>query len=227
MQQIDRITIEEYGISDELLMENAGFECVNRFLEEFAPHKRDEIGILCGGGNNGGDGFVIARHLFRRGYRATVFLFVQREKLQGIALDNFERLFLYGIEVCDLSEQEVFDDRKERIFGVNFLIDSLLGIGFKGRPRGVIKSAIPQINGSGIPLIAIDMPSGVDADGGQHQELMEGDLLRPIPSAVSNTVWSIFQERVLRGGSKCSILGFLLKLFGVQHSLRCLLMGHW
>jgi NAD(P)H-hydrate epimerase len=176
MQEIDRITIEEFDISDELLMENAGFECVDRFIREFAPQKRDEIGILCGGGNNGGDGFVIARHLCRRGYRATVYLFVKREKLRGIALRNFERLSLFEIEVYDLSDQTLFDDQVSRLLGAQYLIDALLGIGFRGTPRGVVQSVIALVNGSGIPVISVDLPSGVDADGGQPDGLLEEDL---------------------------------------------------
>jgi len=171
MQEIDRLTIDEYGISDELLMENAGVEFVNRLLLDFRPDKYEKIGVLCGGGNNGGDGFVIARHLQRRGLEATVFLFVRSEKLKGIALSNFERLSLFGIEVRDCSTAEALEKSREQIRGCRFLVDALLGTGFRGLPRGTIKDAIALINSSRIPVIAIDMPSGVDADGSQEDML--------------------------------------------------------
>ena len=83
MQNIDRISIDEFGIPGTLLMENAGFEFVNKFIEDFCPGKDERIAVLCGGGNNGGDGFVVARHLIRRGFKAAVFLFVDRKKLKG------------------------------------------------------------------------------------------------------------------------------------------------
>jgi hydroxyethylthiazole kinase-like uncharacterized protein yjeF len=165
MQGIDRVTIEEFGISDELLMENAGVEFVHRFLLEFPTGGKGTIGVLCGGGNNGGDGFVIARHLVRRGLKPVVFLFVDRAKLKGIASSNFERLTYFGIEVQDCATEENFKRNRERILGCCCLVDALLGIGFRGKPRGMIAGAIDLVNVSEIPVVSVDMPSGVDADG--------------------------------------------------------------
>jgi hydroxyethylthiazole kinase-like uncharacterized protein yjeF len=165
MKEIDRVAIEEFGIPDELLMENAGVEFTHRFLREFPIENRDRVGILCGGGNNGGDGFVIARHMRRRGVEPVVFLFVDRGKLKGIALSNYERLSYFGVEVCDCSTEENLQRNRERLGGCRYLVDALLGIGFRGKPRGMIEKAIAEVNGSGVPVISVDMPSGVDADG--------------------------------------------------------------
>ncbi len=171
MQEIDRIAIHDFHISDELLMENAGFEFVNSFIEDFTPEKSARIAVLCGGGNNGGDGFVIARHLKRRGYSVCVFLFVSWKKLRGIALENFKRLSLFDVQVEDLSSVEGWDRNNEKLSGYCFYIDALLGIGFSGMPRGMIKTAIEAVNKQSVPVISIDMPSGVDADGGQRELL--------------------------------------------------------
>jgi NAD(P)H-hydrate epimerase len=167
MQDIDQITIEKFGISDELLMENAGFEFVNRFIQDFCLQKNDGVAVLCGGGNNGGDGFVIARHLCRRGYRTAVFLFVSVSKLKGVARRNFDLLSIFGIEVFDLSDEEKFEKRRNMLYGFSYYVDALLGTGFKGTPRGMIKRAIGFANELRGSVVSIDIPSGVDADGGQ------------------------------------------------------------
>jgi NAD(P)H-hydrate epimerase len=169
MKEIDRLTIEEFKISDELLMENAGFEIVNSFLRDFSLSGRERIAVICGGGNNGGDGFVIARHLRRRGFQADVFLLTKRERLQGIALLNYERLSFFGVTSREVSEADDFERFKEDVVHYDYLFDALLGIGFRGSPKGTILQAIEFINSCGIPVISVDMPSGVDADGMQEE----------------------------------------------------------
>jgi len=171
MKDIDRKTIQEYGISDELLMENAGFEFVQALMEEFNPSAGLKIAVLCGGGNNGGDGFVIARFLRRKSLDVIVYLLVKEEKLQGIALANFKRLIYYGIEVIDISSEEKFLQERDRLRSYNIIIDALLGIGFQGTPRGTIGKAIEYLNTLNIPVVSVDMPSGIGADGGQSQPL--------------------------------------------------------
>jgi NAD(P)H-hydrate epimerase len=156
MQEIDKITINDFHISDELLMENAGFEFVNSFVEEFTPEKKDRIAVLCGGGNNDS---------------VCVFLFVSWKKLKGIALENFKRLSLSDIQVENLSSVDEWERKNKNLSGYCFYIDALLGIGFSGMPRGMIKMAIEAVNRQSAPVISIDMPSGVDADGGQHRLL--------------------------------------------------------
>lgn len=169
MKEIDRLTIEEFKISDELLMENAGFEIVNNFLKDFSLTGRDRIAVICGGGNNGGDGFVVARHLRRRGFQADVFLLTRRERLQGIALLNYERLSFFGVPALEVYEPEDFERFKEVVVHYDYLIDALLGIGFHGSPKGIVLEAIEFINTCRIPVISVDMPSGVDADGMQKE----------------------------------------------------------
>jgi NAD(P)H-hydrate epimerase len=171
MQAIDRITIEEFGIPGIILMENAGFEIVNRFEIDYHPGKNDPIAVLCGGGNNGGDGFVVARHLVRRAYNARVFLFTDISKLRGDALFNFNLLPLYGIEVHDLSNERNFEHLKYMVDRSRYVFDALLGIGFHGTPRGLIKRAIEYTLQLPATVVSIDIPAGVDADGGQSDPL--------------------------------------------------------
>jgi hydroxyethylthiazole kinase-like uncharacterized protein yjeF len=174
MQEIDRRTIEEYGFSGDLLMENAGHEFVRLFLREYPVLSSSRIGILCGGGNNGGDGFVIARLLARYGFRVTVFLFVPPARLKGSALDNYRRLSWFSsLPVVDLSGGDGVDLRRSGLHACDYLIDALLGIGFHGSPRGAAGQAIAEVNRirdvSPSIVVSVDMPSGIDADGGQGE----------------------------------------------------------
>jgi len=167
MKNIDRISIDKYHLSDEVLMENAGFEFVNMFLKDNDLSDNKKIAFLCGGGNNGGDGFVIARHLKRRGFSIAVYLFVDEKKLKGIALLNYERLSGYDIPVVNVYEQEEFEREKKALLSFDIYIDALLGIGFRGKPRGIIEKAIIFINDSNKKIFSVDMPSGIDANYGQ------------------------------------------------------------
>ena len=169
MQEVDRITIEDFGIPGTLLMENAGIEFVNKFVEDFRPGKNERIAVLCGGGNNGGDGFVVARHLARRTCRVDVFLFVDGNKLKGDALFNFNLLPLYDIDVYDLSQEDRFEQHKHMLYSYSFLIDALLGIGFQGMPRGIIRKVIEFTHILQALIVSVDMPAGVEADGGQTE----------------------------------------------------------
>jgi NAD(P)H-hydrate epimerase len=168
MQEVDRVSIQELGISDELLMEGAGYETVSALLRRFDPPDGCPVAVLCGGGNNGGDGFVVARLLRRRGFRAAVYLFVPEEKLGGVALSNYRRLARFGIPVADHSDRRRFDQGKAELTGYPFLIDALLGIGFRGSPRGIMGMVIDFVNSCPGRVLSVDLPSGLDANGGQE-----------------------------------------------------------
>ena len=179
MKEIDRITIEEYGICSEILMENAGFEFVNAILEEgaldgAAPGR--PVAVLCGGGNNGGDGFVIARLLKRRGVPVRVFAFADGKKYSGAAQKNFERLAHFRIPVKPVLSKEALAAESGALLTSSIFIDALLGIGFHGTPMGIVAEAIGFVNRSGIPVFAVDLPSGIDADGAQDPAITDGPL---------------------------------------------------
>jgi len=165
MREIDRRAIEEYGIPGEILMENAGIEFVNAFLRDFTVKTTDRIAVICGGGNNGGDGFVIARHLKRRGFAGVVvFLGVREDKLKNEARINYRRLGFFNIEVRNIDTSELFNKEISYLYGCSFIIDALLGLGFQGIPRGVAAEIIDFTRNCDVPVISVDLPSGVDAN---------------------------------------------------------------
>jgi hydroxyethylthiazole kinase-like uncharacterized protein yjeF len=171
MKEIDSVTIRDYQIPDELLMENAGVEFVHALYQDRALEPGARVAVLCGGGNNGGDGFVIARHLARRGYEVRVYTFVDSGQYGGPALTNLRRLSHFAIGITEVLTRDALEREAAALRGFDLFVDALLGIGFRGSPRGVVADAIGFINSSGVPVYAVDLPSGVDADGGQSDPL--------------------------------------------------------
>jgi len=166
MQFLDRITIEKVGISGIVLMENAGKAVADFITERWPPSAK--VYIFCGPGNNGGDGLVVARHLFNRRYQVKVFMGVDKEKIKGDAATNYQIACNMGVNikhVSSLSElpfpQESTGERKP------IIVDALLGTGAKGSPRGIIKEMVNVINRCRAIKIAVDIPTGVDADTGE------------------------------------------------------------
>jgi hydroxyethylthiazole kinase-like uncharacterized protein yjeF len=154
MRAIDRWAIDEQGVASLDLMERAGVG-VARAVEELAPN--GTIAVLCGKGNNGGDGLVAARALREAGREVAVFIAEAPEELKGDARRSLLRLpgvppVPYG-PGCSLAESAA-------------IVDALLGTGFAGEPRGAIAEAIDDANAAGVPLVSVDVPSGVDASTG-------------------------------------------------------------
>jgi NAD(P)H-hydrate epimerase len=163
MQEIDRKTIEELGVPGAVLMENAGVGCVEE-IERFAENigmTRKDVTIFCGKGNNGGDGFVIARHLFNRGWKPKIFLVGEKKALSGDADLNCKICESYGLNVVELTEDNFllvdFED-------TDLIIDAIFGTGIKGAVRGFAQEVIKKINQSEIPVFSVDIPSGLPTD---------------------------------------------------------------
>ena len=178
VREVDRRAIEEYGMSGLVLMENAGRGVADKLCEWLAnrvagagpkgsPGDSPLTVICCGKGNNGGDGFVVARHLDLRGWPIKVLLLANPAELTGDAAANYRIL-----EKSDL-HVEVFTDlldskRLDRsLASADWIVDALLGTGATGDPRPPYDQAIARINASGKPVVAIDLPSGLDCDTGQ------------------------------------------------------------
>ncbi|QIZ67579.1 NAD(P)H-hydrate dehydratase [Geobacillus subterraneus] len=162
MYAIDREVAERIGIRDDSLMENAG-QALFRALKERIT-RADRVAVLAGTGNNGGDGFVIARMLKSYGYETDVWLIPPREKVKGaarLALEVYERSG-YSWLPYEGNEQ-VF---AARVPHYDAIVDALLGIGVKGDVRPPYKEIIEQVNHTSATVYAIDVPSGVPADGG-------------------------------------------------------------
>jgi NAD(P)H-hydrate epimerase len=161
MREVERRTIE-MGIPGVVLMENAGHRVVELLAEKFAPLGQQRIVVLCGKGNNGGDGMVVARQLFTRYHPRTlhVILLAAPEELKGDAALNYRMLQVCGCPV----EREIGADARM----ATVVVDALLGTGIKGPASGAMLEAIRKING-GFPLanvVAVDIPSGMPSDGG-------------------------------------------------------------
>ena len=163
-RRVDELAIQRYGISGLVLMENAGRGAVD-VLEPLGLGYR--IAICCGRGNNGGDGFVMARHLHARGYEVTVLLFAEASSLTGDAEENFDILCHCSVPIEEFGLDEVDDDDLDKTLGGHdLIIDALLGTGARGEPRPPFDAVIDAINRQSSPVVAVDLPSGLDCDTG-------------------------------------------------------------
>jgi NAD(P)H-hydrate epimerase len=169
MREIDRSAIQEYGMPSLLLMENAGRAVAARAVELLHAAGGHRVVILCGKGNNGGDGFVAARHLHTRAVRVRCLLAGDPESLQGDAKANFELALKFGVPVrsFDAWTAELDADLRQ----ADLVIDALLGTGSQGEPRGAIAVAIRALGTVHMPVLAVDIPSGMDADTGNLAQL--------------------------------------------------------
>ena len=160
MREIDRVTSERFGVPSLTLMENAGTAVAAFVASEYPSAKR--IGVICGKGNNGGDGFVAARKLHEAGRDARILLLAERSELRGDAAEMFTRLPMPAVGV---SKNEQFKTEPARaVLDADVLIDAILGTGFRPPVSGLYAEAIAEMNASTASVIAVDIPSGADAD---------------------------------------------------------------
>jgi NAD(P)H-hydrate epimerase len=163
-RRVDRLAVEEFGFSSLVLMENAGRGVADVLCES---ENAGPIAICCGKGNNAGDGFVIARHLDIRGYPVRVLLWAEPTELTGDAAANFAILSKTDVPI------EIFgakhDSARLAVFstGAEWVVDALLGTGSRGEPRPPLDAVIDQLNSAGRPILAVDLPSGLDCDSGE------------------------------------------------------------
>lgn len=166
MGLIDREAITRYGIPGLILMENAGLQAVN-LLRKLRPDSGSgSIVILCGKGNNGGDGFVIARHLKRLGYCAETWAVAPVSDYQGDAAVNYQVLLNTGCEVKAMAEKDPLACLKD-LNSSDLIVDALLGTGIGRKVSGLYEELIEAINSSSAPVVSIDIPSGISADSGE------------------------------------------------------------
>lgn len=163
VRQVDRRAIEEYGMCGLVLMENAGRGVAEAML---AVGVEGPVVVCCGKGNNGGDGFVIARHLSNRGKQVRVLLFADPGELRGDAAANWHILERAGIEHEVFGTLVNFEQLTERFADANWIVDALLGTGASGEPRPPTSQVIEAINAANKRAMAVDLPSGLDCDTG-------------------------------------------------------------
>jgi ADP-dependent NAD(P)H-hydrate dehydratase / NAD(P)H-hydrate epimerase len=167
MQEMDRLTIESHGIPGLELMESAGKGAARMLAVQFADCLQAGVGIICGKGNNGGDGFVIARYLANQMVRVTVYLLAKTSAVKGDAAANLKRLALLNIPVIEIPDEDVFSKNISSLGQHGLLVDAVLGTGLSSNVSGFFKTVIDYINQIPTPVFAVDIPSGLNADTGQ------------------------------------------------------------
>lgn len=169
VRAFDKWAINTLGIPGVVLMENAGRSCAELIRDELTGVTNPNVCIFCGTGNNGGDGYVIARHLLNSGFNVVVVICGNRDKIRGDARTNLEILERMGqpIEQLDLDEADVPRRVAALARGADMLVDALFGTGLSGPLRGKYRELIDSINSQGCPILAVDIPSGLDCDTGE------------------------------------------------------------
>jgi NAD(P)H-hydrate epimerase len=180
VRAVDACAIEEVGISGVVLMENAGrqaADAVEELLraseggrdlpaEAGTPPKAGRIAVVAGAGNNGGDGFVVARHLGLRRHSTATFLVARPGRIAGDAAVNLGILRKLGHDVREVDEAAM-GALAEELRKFDVVVDAVGGTGIRGPLRGAMAVAVEQINAAGRPVVAIDIPTGLDCDTGE------------------------------------------------------------
>jgi NAD(P)H-hydrate epimerase len=167
VRDVDRQAIQKYGMSGLVLMENAGRGCVDVLL---GLGCRGPVAVVCGRGNNAGDGFVIIRHLENQGIVAKALLLGPPGDLKGDAAANYAILEKAGSAIVDLSGPLDLALLDAELAGVEWVVDALLGTGVTGAPRPPWDAVIRRLNEHGARRLAVDLPSGLDCDTGLPAE---------------------------------------------------------
>ena len=164
MQSIDKKAIQEIGIIGPILMENAGIQITKEILAKFPNIQREKIVIVAGKGNNGGDGFVVARHLFNRGCKPIVLLLAMKKDLRGDAALNAGIADRIGIDVREITSTRRWSAHKKLLQRATLLIDAIFGTGLIKPASGLFAKAIEDINTCKAFKVAVDIPSGLSSD---------------------------------------------------------------
>ncbi|MFH1370169.1 MAG: NAD(P)H-hydrate epimerase [Planctomycetota bacterium] len=166
----DDWAINELGVPGVVLMENAGRSCAELIAEKLSGIEKPRVCIFCGTGNNGGDGFVIARHLLNRKFNVVVVICGNRNKIKGGAKINFDILEGLGVPIENLdvdTESDIEGRTASFAQDADMTVDAIFGTGLTGQLRDEYKRLIEAINSLGCPILSVDIPSGLDCDTGQ------------------------------------------------------------
>ncbi|WDP89627.1 MAG: NAD(P)H-hydrate dehydratase [Desulfobacter sp.] len=171
MQEMDRKTINQFGIPGLVLMENAGRGALETLVDAFAPIENRRVAVVAGRGNNGGDGFVMGRYLMEMGVRVSFILLAGRERVAGDARVNMELAEALLPEHPDSQFMEVpdkasFERLRDTILDHDLFVDAIFGTGLNSDVRGFFRDVILSLNGSGQPIFSVDIPSGINSDTG-------------------------------------------------------------
>ncbi len=165
VRALDRRAAEGYGLAGIVLMENAGRGTAELLVSLGIPGR---VLVCCGKGNNGGDGFVLARHLDNRQVPVRVLLFAEPSTLTGDAACNYGVLALSGVPITILADNPLLEDAvRSELAGAAWVVDALFGTGLTSTVRPPFDRVIALINESPVPVLAVDLPSGLDCDTGE------------------------------------------------------------
>src|SRR5512136_2099049 len=167
MQELDRKAIETYRIPGIVLMENAGRGATEAIAKAFPDLQKMKIAIIAGKGNNGGDGFVVARYLLNSGAHGKVYLLADPKALRGEAETNCQIFQRMKGEVISVPSSKDYQKVKKELERFDLLIDAIFGTGLDAEVRGYYREVIDHLNTLQKPIVAIDIPSGLDADTGK------------------------------------------------------------
>jgi len=196
-REIDRRSAEEFGVGIDSLMERAGL-AIFHAIREMLP-EGGRVTVSCGKGNNGGDGFVAARFAQDQGYSVECLVAAQESELAALVRDRMQEARTAGVNVIFCDEAR-YQRRVECMGCRDLIVDALLGTGVSSEVRGPVREAIHAINRSGVPVLAVDMPSGIDCDTGEE---------------LGESVWAL--RTVTFGQAK----PFLFQGTGLEHA------GYW
>jgi hydroxyethylthiazole kinase-like uncharacterized protein yjeF len=163
MRELDRRAVHDYGIPEELLMENAGL-AVYSVLQNLCTIKDNKFIVFCGVGNNGGDGFVVARKIHSNGGKVIIIILGERSSFKGAALFNLKLAIKQNLEIVEIID---LGSIKKYFKHTQVIIDAIFGTGLDREVGGKYKDVIKLINESKIPVISVDIPSGINGDTGQ------------------------------------------------------------
>ncbi|WP_035235681.1 bifunctional ADP-dependent NAD(P)H-hydrate dehydratase/NAD(P)H-hydrate epimerase [Desulfobacter vibrioformis] len=170
MQQMDKHTIETFGIPGRVLMENAGRGALEMLSDHFDLEDA-RVAVVAGRGNNGGDGFVIGRYLMEMGVSVSFFLLSTRDRVQGDARANMDLVLDLLAEhslsqFIEIADQEALEAADEILLDHDLFVDAIFGTGLNCDVRGIYRDVIERINDSGKAVFSVDIPSGINADTG-------------------------------------------------------------
>ena len=169
VRAFDARAITELGIPGMVLMENAGRSCAELIREKLKDTGRPKVCIFCGTGNNGGDGYVIARHLINDRFEVLTTVCGEPDKIKGDAKTNLDILERMNgrIEWLDPADEDLLEKVHSLISGAALIVDGLFGTGLKGQLSDPHKRLIETLNACDCPILGIDIPSGLDCDSGE------------------------------------------------------------
>ncbi|MGE4283103.1 MAG: NAD(P)H-hydrate dehydratase [Clostridia bacterium] len=167
IQSIDNDTIEKIGISGAVLMENAALKIVEEIKKTMGEVSFKSVVVFCGKGNNGGDGFAIARHLFNLGANVLVVLMAEVKDIKGEALANLQIIQKLGLKIVQAANGQHLEEIAATLYLCDLVVDAIFGTGIKGNISDAVADVISLINHSGRYVISVDIPSGIHGDTGQ------------------------------------------------------------